>query len=82
MPNPQDCPQGFAVVGLECQKSTSLMEGCGSNKFSDHKMNQPIDIILKHSGNSLKLVFGSELKHGDGECNGSFGVDDLEIYVR
>ena len=54
---------------------------CGSNKFSDHKMNQPIDIILKHTGASLKLVFGSELKHQDGECNGSFGVDDVEIYV-
>ena len=53
---------------------------CGSDDVKESKFGVPIDIMETHSASKLELKFGSELTVDP--CVGSFGVDDIEIFVR
>ena len=53
---------------------------CGSDDVKESKFGVPIDIMETHSASKLELKFGSELNVDP--CVGSFGVDDIEIFVR
>ena len=57
---------------------------CGREDAKESKMGVPIDVITEHTGDVLELKFGSELGLGSGQrsCEGMFGVDDIEVFIR
>jgi len=61
-------------------KGHQMLNQCGNKDHADPLMNRQIDKILAHTGNSLKLDFGSTLQKNPSEA--SYGVDDVMIFVR
>jgi hypothetical protein len=52
---------------------------CGGD-HNDPAFNIPINVSIPHTGNEVKISFGSTLD--EEPCNESFGIDDVMIYVR
>jgi len=52
---------------------------CGG-PHPDSKLSVPIDVTIRHSGDSVDVSFGSTLD--EHPCNESFGIDDVIISVR
>lgn len=44
------------------------------------KMNSPVNVSVFHTGNYLKLIFGSTLTRNS--CEQSFGISDVKVYIR
>jgi len=41
---------------------------------------RPIGVVIPHTGDTVKITFGSTLKGN--ACHQSFGVDDVMIYTK
>jgi hypothetical protein len=71
------------VVWLDAHSSSAPTTGgislCGGSA-ADSKMGTLIDVAVPHTGDSLTLAFGSTLDQNS--CEESWGVDDIEIFVR
>ena len=70
---------GYAWLASHKSSSNKGINMCG-NSVKESKFGVPIDIMETHSSTKLELKFGSELSTDP--CLGSFGVDDIEIFVR
>jgi len=62
------------------QKSSKIMNQCGNTDHADPLMNRQIDKIIEHTGNTILVAFGSTLKKDP--CQASYGVDDVQIFVK
>eukprot|EP00164_Ancoracysta_twista_P004465 GFYU01006023.1.p1 GENE.GFYU01006023.1~~GFYU01006023.1.p1 ORF type:complete len:550 (-),score=195.81 GFYU01006023.1:138-1787(-) len=51
---------------------------CGS-QYPESKLSAPVEAVIPHSENSVRVGFGSTLP---AEANGAWGVDDVMVYVR
>ena len=58
--------------------NTSKINMCGNVKVC--KISTPINSTINHSGNSVKLIFGSTLEGN--ACDQSYGISDVKIYIR
>ena len=53
---------------------------CGDDAVAERRFNVPIDVTVPHVGKDVEVIFGSML---DGDaCTASWGVDDVEIWLR
>jgi len=71
---------GYAWLASHKTTANKGVDMCGNSDVKESKFGVPIDIMETHSNAKLELKFGSELKADP--CLGSFGVDDIEIFVR
>ena len=71
---------GYAWLASHKTAKGKGVHMCGSDDVKESKFGVPIDIMETHSASKLELKFGSELNVDP--CVGSFGVDDIEIFVR
>jgi hypothetical protein len=66
-------------------ESYSALEGnkginiCGG-KMNEGKFSSPIDIIIPHKDNYIKIAFGSNLQMDP--CDESFGISSIQIFIR
>ena len=52
---------------------------CGG-KMPEGKFSSPIDVVVNHNSDSLKIAFGSNLEMDP--CDESFGISGIRIFVR
>ena len=52
---------------------------CGG-KMPEGKFSSPIDVVVNHNSDSLKIAFGSNLEMDP--CDESFGISAIRIFVR
>jgi hypothetical protein len=57
------------------------MNVCGS-PAPDLALGTSVDVSRRHSSRVLEVVFGTTLQQGADACAQSWGVDDVQIYVR
>ena len=60
--------------------NTGRINVCGS-AHPEAALSQLMDIVVSHSGDTLALNFGAMMTNKDA-CQQSWGVDDVEIYVK
>ena len=52
---------------------------CGG-KMPEGKFSSPIDVVVNHNSDSLKIAFGSNLQMDP--CDESFGISSIQIFIR
>lgn len=65
------------------EQSAAIKAGislCGDETVAEHLFNVPVDVSVPHTGEEIEVVFGSLLDKD--ACHASWGVDDVEIYLR
>jgi hypothetical protein len=66
---------------------------CGSDRFPETRLSSPIDVSAGHSADSVTIAFGAHsaeealepralAEEQKAACERSFGVDDVELWVR
>jgi len=69
------------------------MQLCGSDRYPETRMSSPIDVTAAHTADHVWISFGSHSASSGGKprslkeeqqsaCDRSFGIDDVEIYIR
>jgi hypothetical protein len=68
------------------------MQLCGSDQYPETRMSSPIDVTAQHTADHVWISFGSHSassgkarslkEEQQSACDRSFGIDDVEIYVR
>jgi len=69
------------------------MQLCGSDKYPETRMSSPIDVTAPHTANHVSIAFGSHSASSGGKprsvkeeqesaCDRSFGIDDVELWIR
>ena len=53
---------------------------CGNPSYSDTKFGAKVDVYVPHDKSEVTITFGSTLDVDP--CEGSWGVDDVSVYVR
>jgi hypothetical protein len=77
-----------AIAGI-----TVGMQLCGSDQYPETRMSSPIDVTAPHTADHVWIAFGSHSASSGGKprslkeeeqsaCDRSFGIDDVEIYIR
>ena len=64
------------------EKTSHVMSVCGSDKYSDISLGTLVDVTKRHEGETLKIEFGTSLEGVVDSCTQSWGVDDVQIYIR
>ena len=52
---------------------------CGG-KMPEGKFSSPIDVVVRHNKDSVKIAFGANLEMDP--CDESFGISGVRIFVR
>eukprot|EP01066_Platyproteum_vivax_P006561 Platyproteum_vivax@DN2335_c0_g1_i1.p1 len=58
-----------------------LLNLCGNEEISEGKFAVPVDVAVPHTSNSIVIGFGSSMDSNEA-CNASWGVSNIEIYVK
>ena len=53
---------------------------CG-DKHPEAGLSKLLDVVQTHNSNTVKINFGALMSENDA-CKQSWGVDDVEIYVK
>lgn len=53
---------------------------CGSDRYPEMKFASLVDVVLRHSRDSLQVEFGSTLD--EQSCTHSYGISGFQIYIR
>ena len=72
-----------SVAASRDTKASPVMSVCGSSDHADLALGTLVDVTKRHDGDSLSIEVGTSLGETDtNSCTQSWGIDDIQIYVR
>jgi hypothetical protein len=71
-----------AVVARQLNGATGMKSVCGNEKYMELALGKLVDVTKRHDNDELTIEFGTSLGDQVDACEQSWGVDDVQVYVR
>ena len=71
-----------AVVARQLNGATGMKSVCGNEKYMELALGKLVDVAKRHDNDELTIEFGTSLGDQVDACEQSWGIDDVQVYVR
>ena len=71
-----------AVVARPLHGATGMKSVCGNDKYMEIALGKLVDVTKRHDQDELTIEFGTSLDDQVDACEQSWGIDDVQVYVR
>ena len=75
-------PASLTAAVARNTKETSAMSVCGNSDHADIALGTLVDVTKRDDKDSVTIEFGTTVGKGIDACSQSWGVDDVQIYIR
>lgn len=73
---------GTSVVAARQLSDSGMKSVCGNEQYMEIALGKLVDVTKSHNNDELIIEFGTSLKENVDSCKQSWGVDDVQLYIR